>query len=141
MKKIVVGLCVVLAVHYGFCAMSEKQINATKKLVRNTCMNKANVAPEIVDAMHKGDFSQGQCYISCIMNTYKLISPEGTFDWEGGIRTMEANAPKSLVATASVSIKKCKDAMKTSVKSNKCQGAAEIAQCIYEDNPPNYFFP
>ncbi|XP_072377291.1 general odorant-binding protein 72-like [Diabrotica undecimpunctata] len=139
MKKIAVGLCVVLAVHYGFCVMSEKQMNATKKLVRNTCMNKASVAPEIVDAMHKGDFSQGQCYISCIMNTYKLIGADGNFDWEGGIRTIEANAPKNIAGPATVSIKKCKDAMKT--KSDKCKGAAEIAQCIYEDNPSNYFFP
>nr|APC94208.1 odorant-binding protein 17 [Pyrrhalta maculicollis] len=140
MKWLVVGLCLYLIItRDGWCAMSEKQMNATKKLIRNSCTAKSKVAPEIIDAMHKGDFSDGQCYLHCIMNTYKLIKPDGSFDWEGGITTVNANAPPNIAVTATASIKNCKDALKN--RSDKCAGAAEVAKCIYEDDPPNYFLP
>ncbi|XP_057651837.1 uncharacterized protein LOC130891239 [Diorhabda carinulata] len=139
MKWLVIGLCLYFVTLDGWCAITEKQLNATKKLVRNSCTTKTKVAPEVVDAMHKGDFSNGQCYILCIMNTYKLIKSDGSFDWEGGIATVKANAPPHIAATAAASIKNCKDAMKN--KSDKCLGSAEIAMCIYNDDPPNYFFP
>ncbi|CAH1102713.1 unnamed protein product [Psylliodes chrysocephalus] len=137
--RLIFCLHLILFTQYGFCAMSEKQMNATKKLVRNTCVTKTKVSPDVVDAMHKGDFSQGQCYLSCILNTYKLILPEGTFDWEGGIKAINANMPPNIAEPACETVKNCKDSMKT--KTDKCIGAAEIAKCLYDDNPSNYFLP
>nr|QUP79537.1 odorant binding protein 44 [Monochamus saltuarius] len=73
------------------------------------------------------------------MNTYKLLTKENTFDWEGGIKALEANAPASVAGPGTISLKNCKDAVKT--QSDRCVASMEIAKCIYDDNPSNYFFP
>lgn len=67
------------------------------------------------------------------MNTYKLFKSDNTFDWEAGVKALHANAPDSIAIPGGVSVKNCKDAIKT--PDNKCMAAMEIAKCIYEDNP------
>ncbi|KAJ8923335.1 hypothetical protein NQ315_001893 [Exocentrus adspersus] len=122
--------------------MTEKQLNATKKLVRNTCQNKAKATNEQIDAMQKGDFGgdrNAQCYLHCIISTYKLLTKDNQFDWEAGIKATNANAPPSIAEPGIVSIKNCKDAVKT--PSDKCAASTEIAKCLYDDNPANYFLP
>ncbi|CAH1155804.1 unnamed protein product [Phaedon cochleariae] len=92
--------------------------------------------------MRAGNFEQGktaQCYMLCIINTYKLLTKEGSFDWETGVKTIKSVAPERVAGPGSESIKNCKDAMVT--KDNKCMGALEIAKCLYDDNPQNYFLP
>nr|UTN00815.1 odorant binding protein [Semanotus bifasciatus] len=126
----------------AYSAMTEKQLNATKKLVRNTCMNKAKPTSEQVDGLQKGQFIDDrnlQCYIYCILNTYKLIRKDNSFDWEGGIKALEANAPPNIAESGSKSIVNCKDAVKTT--DDKCIAAYEITKCVYDDNPAGYFLP
>nr|AHA33382.1 odorant-binding protein 1 [Batocera horsfieldi] len=142
MKLFVFVLCLCLATGCAYSAFTEKQLNATKKLMRNTCQNKAKPTSEQIDAMHRGEFSDdrnAQCYLLCIMNTYKLLTKENTFDWESGVKALAANAPPSIGDPGIVSIKNCKDAVKTT--SDKCVASTEIAKCIYNDNPSNYFLP
>ncbi|KAJ8975039.1 hypothetical protein NQ317_008979 [Molorchus minor] len=64
---------------------------------------------------------------------------DNSFDWEGGIKALEANAPASISAEGVKTIANCKDAVKT--KDDKCVAAYEIAKCLYDDNPSNYFLP
>nr|AUF72956.1 odorant-binding protein [Anoplophora chinensis] len=135
-------LCSCLVAPYVYSAMTEKQLNATKKLMRNTCQNKAKPTSEQIDAMQKGDFNvdrNAQCYLLCILSTYKLLTKENTFDWENGIKALAANAPASVAGPGSATLKNCKDAVKT--PSDRCVASIEIAKCIYDDNPSNYFLP
>ncbi|KAG5864596.1 hypothetical protein JTB14_013950 [Gonioctena quinquepunctata] len=138
MRVVIILLCSFLVI--DVCrAISEKQMAAAKKLIRNTCQTKTKISNEVIEAMHKGDFSERQCYMLCIMNTYKLFTPDGLFDFDGSIKILKANAPDSIADSATISITNCKDAMKTF--DDKCVGAAEIAKCVYDDNPENYFLP
>nr|UYS88359.1 odorant binding protein 7 [Aromia bungii] len=143
MRCLFIFLCLFLLTHHDvYSAMTEKQLNATKKLVRNTCINKAKSTPEQVEGLQKGEFIEDknvQCYLYCILNTYKLIRKDNSFDWEGGIKALEANAPPSIAAPGVNTIEKCKDAVKTT--NDKCTASFEIAKCIYADNPGNYFLP
>nr|ALR72489.1 odorant binding protein 1 [Colaphellus bowringi] len=142
MKYFLLLLCLSIMAQCAISELTEKQMKATKKLIRNTCQNKAKATTEELDAMVKGNFNQGknaQCYQLCILNTYKLLKSDNTFDWQAGVNALKANAPERIAGPGSASIKNCKDALKT--KDDKCKGATEIAQCIYEDNPENYFLP
>ncbi|RZC32560.1 SCO1 -like, mitochondrial, partial [Asbolus verrucosus] len=128
--------------------MSEQQMKAALKLVRNVCQPKFKTTDEQIDAMHKGDWNlehNAQCYLWCILNMYKLITKENAFDWETGITTLTNQAPETLRVTAIQSVNNCKDSVKT--PSDKCTAAYEIAHCIYLDNPEvnfmniKYFLP
>ncbi|KAL3268142.1 hypothetical protein HHI36_007270 [Cryptolaemus montrouzieri] len=123
-------------------AMTDAQMKATVKLLRNVCQPKNKATNEQIDAMHKGDWNQdknGMCYMHCILSNYKLLTKENKFDWEGALATLEAIAPDSIKATAVHAVHSCKDAVKTT--SDKCIAAHELAHCIYLDNPEAYFLP
>nr|QLQ34535.1 odorant binding protein 4 [Callosobruchus chinensis] len=140
MKCLLLLLCIFLITH-RISSLTEKQFNATKKLVRNTCQNKSKATSEAIDAMRKGNFNQdknAQCYIHCILNTYNLLNKELIFDWEGGVRTLKENAPESIADPGAVSIQNCKDAVKT--RSDKCIAATEVAKCLHDDNPTILYF-
>nr|ANQ46500.1 odorant-binding protein 1 [Phyllotreta striolata] len=143
MKYIFLFLCLCVCVQHGLSVMSEKQLAATKKLIRNTCTNKAGVAPEKVDNTYKGIFDfddkPAMCYAHCVMMTYKLMKKDNTFDWEEGLKVLEANAPPSLLKSATGAFKHCKNAAKS--LDNKCKAALEISKCLYDFDPANYFLP
>nr|AXO78386.1 odorant binding protein 8 [Xylotrechus quadripes] len=143
MNRIVVFLYLVFITQsVVFSALTEKQMNATKKLIRNTCLNKAKPSSDQVDGLQKGNFVDDknlQCYTYCVLNTYKLIRKDNSFDWEGGVAALEANAPTNIAGPGAKTIVNCKDAVKTAT--DKCMAAYEIARCIYDDNPSNYFLP
>lgn len=61
------------------------------------------------------------------------INKENAFDWEGGLATINSQAPESLRITATKSVMNCKDAVKT--QSDKCEAAYEITHCMYLDDP------
>lgn len=57
--------------------MTEKQMKAALKLVRNTCQPKNKATDEDIDKMHKGDWEvdkTARCYMACILTMYKLVS-------------------------------------------------------------------
>nr|QLQ34532.1 odorant binding protein 1 [Callosobruchus chinensis] len=138
MKRLIVLLCLFCVTHLVNAAISEKQMKATKKLVRNTCINKSKIPIEDVDAMQQGDFSKGGCYLLCILETYKVIKGND-YDWEGAVAAIKANAPTNIAEDAIKAVVACKDSMKT--KSDKCIGAAEIGKCVYDFAPEKYFLP
>ncbi|KAF7279946.1 general odorant-binding protein 72-like [Rhynchophorus ferrugineus] len=132
----------ILSINNGDCAMSEAQVKAAKKLVRNACIPKSKVTEEQVDGMHDGMWDldkRGKCYLQCVMNFYKLQKPDNTLDWEAGIKMMETQAPPSLAPHGIKCMKECKDAAKT--LNEKCTAAFEIAKCIYDIDPAQYFWP
>ncbi|XP_066253169.1 general odorant-binding protein 72-like [Euwallacea similis] len=131
-----------IVVESVYCAMTESQMAAALKLIRNVCQPKNKATNEQIEGMHKGDWNQdqnGMCYMSCVLGYYKLQLPDNSFDWETGVKTIEAQAPPSIAQIALVSVKNCKDAVKT--LSDKCRAALEIAKCIYDQNPEKYFLP
>ncbi|CAH1974056.1 unnamed protein product [Acanthoscelides obtectus] len=138
MKRWVLLWCLLCVTHLANAAISEKQMKATMKLLRNTCINKFKIPIEDVDAMHTGDFSKGGCYVMCILETYKLLKGN-VYDWENAVTTIRANAPPSVAEDAVAAVVACKDAMKT--KDDKCIGSAEIGKCIYDFAPEKYFLP
>ncbi|CAH1985986.1 unnamed protein product [Acanthoscelides obtectus] len=73
------------------------------------------------------------------MSTYNLLNKDMIFDWEGGIKALRANAPPHIADPGAVTIENCRDAIKT--KNDQCIAATEIARCLYQDNPSNYFLP
>ncbi|XP_072377466.1 general odorant-binding protein 72-like [Diabrotica undecimpunctata] len=143
MKYLFLLLCLFIFHQYVAAYMTEKQIEATKKLIRNTCTNKQGVAKEKVDGMQKGDFDfndkNAMCYLHCVLMTYKLMKKDNTFDWEEGLIVLKDKAPPSIGVPASASFSHCKDSVKT--KEHKCTAAMEIAKCLYDFDPPNYFLP
>nr|AMP19492.1 odorant binding protein 10 [Tomicus yunnanensis] len=125
---------------YG--AMSEAQMKAALKLIRNVCQPKNKATNEQITAMHNGDWNQdknGMCYMNCVLNYYKLQLPDNSFDWETGLKVVESQAPPSMAAYIIETIEKCKDSVKT--REDKCKAAVEIAKCLYDQNPEKYFLP
>nr|UXE42852.1 odorant binding protein [Hippodamia variegata] len=123
-------------------AMTDAQLKAALKLLRNVCQPKNKATNEQIEAMHKGDWNQdknGMCYMYCVLNMYKLMKKDNTLDYEVGMATIENQAPESVKVTATHALNACKDAAKTT--SDKCVAAHEIAKCIYFDNPAAYFLP
>ncbi|XP_044266484.1 general odorant-binding protein 72-like [Tribolium madens] len=142
MKAILLLLVATLSFYHVYCAMTEAQMKATLKLVRNTCQPKSKATNEQIEGMHSGNWDldkNGKCYMWCILNMYKLIGKDNSFNWEAGIAVLKAQAPETVRDPAIASVNNCKDAVKTA--SDKCEAAYEIAHCMYLDNPEKYFLP
>ncbi|VEN51616.1 unnamed protein product [Callosobruchus maculatus] len=123
MKFILLLLCMFLVTH-RISSMTVKQFNAT----RNWCGILVKISRKL-----------RVCYIHCILNTYNLLNKDLIFDWEGGIKALKGNAPESIAEPGAVTIENCKDAIKT--RNDKCIAAMEVAKCLHDDNPANYFLP
>nr|AWT23300.1 OBP3 [Hycleus cichorii] len=137
----VIGL-ILATICYSECVMTEKQMEAAKKLIRNVCQPKFKVADERIEAMHKGDWTPDKpimCYNWCVLNMYKLISKDNQFNYDLAVTTLKAQAPLKLQETALKSIENCKDAVKTTT--DKCAAGFEVTKCIFMDDPEHYFLP
>ncbi|XP_044754664.1 general odorant-binding protein 72-like [Coccinella septempunctata] len=142
MKHLVVFLLCSYIFINNEAAMTDAQLKAALKLLRNVCQPKNKATNEQIEAMHKGDWNQdrnGMCYMNCVLSMYKLMKKDNTLDYDVGMSTIENQAPESIKVTAIHALNSCKDAAKTT--SDKCVAAHEIAQCIYLDNPAAYFLP
>ncbi|XP_019766621.1 general odorant-binding protein 72 isoform X2 [Dendroctonus ponderosae] len=123
-------------------AMTEAQMKAALKLIRNVCQPKNKATDAQIAAMHNGDWNQdknGMCYMNCVLNYYKLQLPDNSFDWETGLKVVESQAPPSMAGFIMETITGCKDAVKT--RDDKCKAAVEITKCLYDQNPEKYFLP
>ncbi|XP_060527914.1 general odorant-binding protein 19a isoform X2 [Cylas formicarius] len=112
MKLLMLAIGVISAVPWTRAAMSEAQMKAALKLVRNTCQPKSKATSEQIEAMKQGDWNQdrnGQCYLNCILTMYKLQKKDNTFDWESGLKVLENQAPPSIATTAIASVLNCKE--------------------------------
>ncbi|CAH0555508.1 unnamed protein product [Brassicogethes aeneus] len=122
--------------------MSDQQLKAAMKLIRNVCQPKFKTTDAQINEMHAGNWNQdraGQCYTWCILNMYKLIRKDNSFDWEAGIKTLEIQAPDSIAEYAIPCVNECKDAVKH--QEDKCVAGFEVAECIFRCNPEKYFLP
>ncbi|KAL1494902.1 hypothetical protein ABEB36_010416 [Hypothenemus hampei] len=93
--------------------MNEQQMKAAQKLIRNVCQPKTKATDDQIVAMHIGNFNQdqnGMCYLSCVLNYYKLQLPDNSFDWETGVKVVETQAPPSYAPFVVEALKQCKDA-------------------------------
>ncbi|XP_030758741.1 general odorant-binding protein 72-like [Sitophilus oryzae] len=141
MRLVLLAVLAIL-VHDGTCAMSDAQVKATMKLLKNTCMSKSKATEEQINAMHDGDWNQdkhGKCYLQCILAMNKFQKADNTLDWEAGVKMMEAQAPPSFRDHAITTLKHCKDAAQT--LNDKCTAAYEIAKCVYDYDPEKYYWP
>ncbi|XP_048522341.1 general odorant-binding protein 72 isoform X1 [Dendroctonus ponderosae] len=145
-------------------AMTEAQMKAALKLIRNVCQPKNKATDAQIAAMHNGDWNQdknGMCYMNCVLNYYKLQLPDNSFDWETGLKVVESQAPPSMAGFIMETITGCKDAGKimslsrpnwqfrtkkcvfqtVKTRDDKCKAAVEITKCLYDQNPEKYFLP
>nr|UTN00824.1 odorant binding protein [Semanotus bifasciatus] len=122
-------------------AMTEKQLIAAVKMVRNVCLPKTKASVEDVDKMHKGDWDvdhTAMCYMHCALNMYKLIDKDNTLNYDSVIIQI-----KQLPDRYKESTEKCLDPCKNSAVTldDKCAAAYEISKCLYFCNPGDYYLP
>nr|UYB94410.1 odorant-binding protein 8 [Lytta caraganae] len=142
MKALLPVALILASIYTSEGVMTEKQMEAAKKLIRNVCQPKFKVTDERIEAMHKGDWSPDKpimCYNWCVLNMYKLITKDNQFAFDLAITTLKAQAPLSIQETASKSVTNCKDSVKTTT--DKCAAGFEVARCVYMDDPEHYFLP
>ncbi|EFA10803.1 general odorant-binding protein 72 [Tribolium castaneum] len=123
-------------------AMSEAQLKAAVKLVRNMCQPKSKATNEDIEKMHHGDWNidrTAMCYMHCALNSNKLITKENVFNRDYAITLAEKNLPTALKTASIEAANLCKDSAKT--LDDKCVAAYEISKCLYESNPEKYFLP
>nr|QUP79524.1 odorant binding protein 31 [Monochamus saltuarius] len=121
--------------------LSEKQLQATVKMIRNTCQSKTKATSDDIDKMHVGDWNiqhETMCYMQCALNMHKLMNKENTFDYESGMNQLKL-LPDSFRQYTLECMNQCKDAAVT--VNDKCIAAYEISKCFYFCNPEKYFLP
>ncbi|XP_022918322.1 general odorant-binding protein 19a-like [Onthophagus taurus] len=123
-------------------AMTEKQVLAAIKLIRNTCKTKTKVADEQIDDTHNGKWDDNdeklKCYSNCVLGMMKMQKKNGAPDEESAIKQLP-QLPESMREPFEISIKKCINA--GDGLTNKCDVAYSFFKCLYFDNPQNYFLP
>ncbi|XP_060517381.1 general odorant-binding protein lush [Cylas formicarius] len=125
----------------AFAAMSEKQVVAAVRLVRNMCLPKTKALPEEIDKMHVGDWDIGHntmCYMQCALNQYKLIGKNNKLDMAQAEQQTK-QLPPSLKAYTDRCLQVCKDSAVT--LDDKCVAGYEISKCMYFCDPEKYFLP
>ncbi|CAH0557649.1 unnamed protein product [Brassicogethes aeneus] len=132
--------CVIFFICSAFC-MTEQQLKATSKMVRNVCQPKSKATNEAVDGMHEGiwDIDQNaMCYLHCCINYMKLMNKDNTFNLETAQMQLKT-LPEERKAPTAACMEQCKDSIKTF--EDKCQAAYELAKCMYDCNPKEYLIP
>ncbi|XP_019877617.1 general odorant-binding protein 72 [Aethina tumida] len=127
--------------HNAESAMTEAQIKATGKLLRNTCQPKSKTTDEIIEGMHQGNWDMdrtGMCYLHCIFSSTKVLNKDNTFNYDSAMAQIKS-LPEGRKEPARICMEQCKDAGVTT--SDKCIVGYEIGKCIYDCNPANYLLP
>ncbi|XP_063921933.1 general odorant-binding protein 72-like [Zophobas morio] len=122
--------------------MSDAQVKAAGKLVRNVCQPKNKATDEDIDKMHQGDWNidhTAMCYMHCVLTSQKLITKENNLDYDVAMNAAKTKLPVTIRDGTLVTIEQCKDSAKT--LTDKCVAAYEISKCLYEANPQIYFLP
>ncbi|XP_030746449.1 general odorant-binding protein 83a-like [Sitophilus oryzae] len=138
---LVLFFCVALWSDNVLCRMTEKQLTAAVKLVRNMCAGKTKATAEDIDKMHVGDWDvdhNAMCYMYCGLNMYKLIDKDNKFDR----KSAEAQLAQ-LPASMHEYVNKCMDQCENAATSfdDKCHSAWEYSKCMYFCDPEKYFLP
>nr|AIX97133.1 odorant-binding protein 10 [Rhyzopertha dominica] len=123
----------------GECAMTQKQIAAAQRLTRNMCQPKHKVTDDQIQEMKNGNFDDTKplkCYIDCIFQMFK-VTKNGVFDMEA-MKVQLEQIPEPLKTALEASAANCQD------KANgpdKCDGAYNMAKCMYAFDKDSYLVP
>nr|AXO78388.1 odorant binding protein 10 [Xylotrechus quadripes] len=121
--------------------MTEKQLVAAVKVVRNVCQPKSKATDEDITKMHEGNWDiahSAMCYMYCSLNMYKLMSKDNSLNYEGAVAQLKL-LPDRYRASSEKCINQCKESAIT--VEDKCIAGYEIAKCIYYCSPDDYYFP
>ncbi|KAI7815032.1 odorant binding protein [Rhyzopertha dominica] len=116
--------CVITTVE---CAMTQKQIAAAQRLTRNMCQPKHKVTDDQIQEMKNGNFD----------DTKPLKTKNGVFDMEA-MKVQLEQIPEPLKTALEASAANCQD------KANgpdKCDGAYNMAKCMYAFDKDSYLVP
>ncbi|KAF7282951.1 hypothetical protein GWI33_001761 [Rhynchophorus ferrugineus] len=143
MKKcgVIVVLCVLILINDVVARMTEKQLQAAVKLVRNMCTGKTKATTDDIDKMHKGDWEvdhNAMCYMWCSLNMYKLMDKNNRFDRKSADAQL-AQLPESMQKYVNKCIGQCENA--ATHFDDKCYAAWEYSKCMYFCDPEKYFLP
>ncbi|XP_050306989.1 general odorant-binding protein 83a-like [Anthonomus grandis grandis] len=141
MSKILLCFFGLILVQYVDSRMTDKQLVAAVKLVRNMCTGKTKASPEEIDKMHQGNWDvdyNAQCYMWCSLNMYKLMDKENNFDRKSAEAQM-SQLPASLLDYVTKCMDQCEHAAKR--LDDKCIAAWEYSKCMYFCDPEQYFLP
>ncbi|KAF5291163.1 hypothetical protein FQA39_LY14405 [Lamprigera yunnana] len=108
-------------------SMSEKQLKAGTKLIRNVCQSKHKLTDVQIDAMHSGEFIEDSAHMMKD-NRYDLVSAQKQIP----------NLPEGRRETAQKTSDSCKD---SATEDDKCKAAFQIYICMYNDNPEPQLIP
>ncbi|XP_068897792.1 general odorant-binding protein 72-like isoform X2 [Tenebrio molitor] len=137
--------CLIFVLFYVFlifsyktvnAAMSEAQLKATVRLIRNVCQPKTQATNEDIKKMHDGDWNvdhPAMCYMQCALMRNRLMAKNNTLNLEVGINLAKSRLPEARKNPSIEAMTKCKDSAKT--LNDKCVAAYEISKCLYESNP------
>ncbi|ERL84669.1 hypothetical protein D910_02096 [Dendroctonus ponderosae] len=144
-KTILIWAAILLTVFIstGNCRLTEKQVAAAVKLVRNMCMGKSKVNPEDIEKMHQGNWDvdyEAQCYMWCGFNMYKMLDKENHFDKKSALQQME-QLPIDLQDYVIKCMGQCENAGELTNFDDKCVVAFEYSKCLYFCDPEKYFLP
>ncbi|XP_044271166.1 general odorant-binding protein 72-like [Tribolium madens] len=134
-------LCLIF-LEFTEATLSEAQLKAMVKLVRNMCQPKSKATTEDIEKMHQGNWNidyTAMCYMHCVLNSNQLITKGNVFHLDNALIWVEKNLPNPLKDASLEAANLCKDAAKT--LNDKCVAAYEISKCLYESNPEMYFLP
>ncbi|KAH1023811.1 hypothetical protein HUJ05_003411 [Dendroctonus ponderosae] len=158
-KTILIWAAILLTVFIstGNCRLTEKQVAAAVKLVRNMCMGKSKVNPdnlahdvrklllltislcvvEDIEKMHQGNWDvdyEAQCYMWCGFNMYKMLDKENHFDKKSALQQME-QLPIDLQDYVIKCMGQCENAGELTNFDDKCVVAFEYSKCLYFCDP------
>ncbi|KAF2893186.1 hypothetical protein ILUMI_12987 [Ignelater luminosus] len=139
MKLIIYSVLLFSIFQFIRCQLTEKQLQASTKMVRNVCQPKNKVTDAQIDAMHKGEFPEDRslmCYMECCLRTARLMK-DGKADLDIMLKQIQT-LPESRREPTIESAMNCKDSI---TGTEKCEIAYQIYKCLYEDNPDNFFLP
>nr|WJJ63263.1 odorant binding protein 4 [Pachyrhinus yasumatsui] len=115
--------------------LTEKQVAATIKLVRNMCSGRAKAAAEEIDKLHQGIWEVDntvKCYLWCILHTNKLMDDDNKIIM-GTLEFQRTQLPESMIDHVVKSVTNCEHAATN--LGEKCTAAWEFAKCIYDVDP------
>ncbi|XP_066261903.1 general odorant-binding protein 72-like [Euwallacea similis] len=142
MKPILFCICAFLMFEPTAPRMTEKQLVAAVKLVRNMCTAKEKPNIADIDKMHQGDWDVGykaQCYMSCALNSYKLINKDNRLDREAINVQIETLLPENLRDYVVGCMDQCENTATN--LTDRCVAAYQYSKCVYFCDPEKYFLP
>ncbi|XP_022918318.1 general odorant-binding protein 72 isoform X2 [Onthophagus taurus] len=122
--------------------LTEEQVIQAGKLMRKSCKSKTKSEDAELDQIKSGNFKgitkKGKCYVACILQMTRLVSPDGHLDYNIA-KSRVPTLPEPRRAPTLHALEVCKD--EGLELTDKCEIAFILAQCFYNDTPEYYLVP